>query len=109
MEFLISIFGAVCIHEESVRIKNFTHSLGHHEDDHALLHIESLLEQDEAASADVLRVARIARAEALRRDEEDALDLILHKISREGHSSLTRADRRVLKRATQRRKGDIDS
>ena len=106
---LISIFGAVCIREEFVRIKHFTESLGHERDDHALLHIESMLEQDEAASSDVLRIARIAKVEALRRDEEDNLDRILQKISREGHNSLTRGDRRVLKRATQRRKGNTDS
>ena len=100
---LLAIFCAVCLREEFARLKALKTSLGHERDDHALLHAETLIEQEEAASSAVIERLRRVRQEALLKEEEDALDRILAKISREGRGSLDRTERRLLKRATRRR------
>jgi hypothetical protein len=101
---LIAVLCTACLREEYARLRELQSALGHERKEHAMLHAESLLEQEEAASSEAIRRVRRVRDETRRKEEEDALDRILVKISREGRRSLDRAERRLLKRATRRRR-----
>ena len=102
---LLACLCAVCLHGEFAGIHALKAALGHERVDHTMMHAESLIEQEEAASSEVITRLRRARAETQLKEEEDALDSILAKISKEGRHALDRTERRLLKRATRRRQG----
>lgn len=105
---LVALLCTMCLREEYQRLRALHSTLGHELQEHSMLHADSLIEQEEAASSEAIRRVRRMREDTLRKEEEDALDRILLKISRQGRHSLDRGERRVLKRATRRRRSNQD-
>lgn len=104
---LFAIFLAECIREEYRRIQVVHHALGHSQGVRATsLQVESMLEQEEARVTHARRRARERSRASARMKVEGELDRILEKISRSGLDSLTRAERRTLRLATDHRLED---
>ena len=104
---LFAIFLAECIREEYRRIQMVHHALGHAQGVRATsMQVESMLEQEEARATHARRRVREQSKASARNKVEGELDRILEKIARTGLDSLTRAERRTLRLATDHRLED---
>ena len=103
---LFVLFSAMFIHEEFMMLRATWAALGHDDEERAALQAESMIDQEEAATTEAMRRARSRAQESVKAREEEELDRILEKISREGKGSLDRAERRLLRKATRRRRKD---
>ena len=104
---LFAIFLAECIREEYRRIQMVHHALGHSQGVRATsIQVESMLEQEEARATHARRRAKERSRASARMKVEGELDQILEKISRTGLDSLTKAERRTLRAATDHRLED---
>lgn len=100
---LVALFCAVCLREEFQRLRVLRASLGHATDTDAMLHADSMLEQDEAESSALLRRQRLRRKKTADAQLDVALDRVLLKIAEHGREALDRREERILRRATRRR------
>ena len=100
----IALFCGVCVREEFKRLRAFQTTLGHETAADAMVHAESMLEQEEAESLDVLRRLRMRRKGADDARLDTMLDGVLDKIAEHGRASLSRKEEQILKGATKRRR-----